>query len=134
MTEAARANSIARASLRALLREPEGAAQALFGLRAQGVLQAMVPEFEEILHLAPGDPSHQLTVGEHSLQAVRILLDSWKTRGELEEIFNIWAGCDDMEVLVLATLLHDVGKSRIGTDHSQSGEEIAREIAEEFLH
>jgi [protein-PII] uridylyltransferase len=130
VTEETRKNSIARASLRALLREPEDTANALMGLRAQGVLQALLPEFEEILHLAPGDPSHQLSVGEHSLQTVRILLESWKTRREREEIFNIWAGCDDIEVLVLATLLHDIGKSRIGSDHCQSGEEIARGIAE----
>jgi [protein-PII] uridylyltransferase len=130
ISEETRRHTIMRASLRALLGQPEATAGALAGLREQGVLQALLPEFEAVLHLAPGDPSHQLSVGEHSLQTVRILLESWKTRREREEVFNIWAGCDDIEVLVLATLLHDVGKSQIGTDHSQSGAKIAREIAE----
>ena len=124
-----RTHPIMRASFRALLQAPDTAGKALTHLRARGVLGRFIPEFERILHLAPGDPSHQLTVGEHSIYAVRILGEIWNERGDREELFNIWNGVDDMEVLLLATLLHDVGKIEPQTEHSISGERIARDIA-----
>jgi [protein-PII] uridylyltransferase len=126
----ARRSEITRASFRSLLQDPGDAARALTHLRARGVLGALMPEFEALLLLAPADPSHQLTVGEHSIQAIRKLGDMWRERHEREEMFNIWSGVDDMEVLLLSTLLHDVGKIEPNTDHSVSGERIARAIAE----
>jgi [protein-PII] uridylyltransferase len=126
----ARRSEITRASFRALLQDPGDAARALTHLRSRGVLAALMPEFEALLLLAPADPSHQLTVGEHSLQAIRKLGEMWRERHDREDMFNIWSGVDDMEVLLLGTLLHDVGKIEPNTDHSISGERIAREIAE----
>lgn len=127
--DAARSHEIARASFRALLQYPDDAAEALTQLRARGVLSALIPEFGEMLHLAPADPSHQLTVGEHSLQAIRKLGELWHERHRKEDLFNVWSGVDDMEVLLLGTLLHDVGKIEIGGDHSVSGEKLAKQIA-----
>jgi [protein-PII] uridylyltransferase len=127
--DAARRHEIACASFRALLQFPDDAGVALTHLRARGVLGALIPEFEAILHLAPADPSHQLTVGEHSLQAIRRLGEMWHERHTREDLFNVWNGVDDNEVLILATLLHDVGKMEPHTEHSESGERIAREIA-----
>jgi UTP:GlnB (protein PII) uridylyltransferase len=40
----------------------------------------------------------------------------------------VWNGVDDVPLLVLGTLLHDVGKMQAGTDHAVSGEKIARKI------
>lgn len=127
--ENARQHEIARASLRALLQLPDDAAEALTHLRARGVLGAVIPEFEAILHLAPGDPSHVLTVGEHSLQAIRKLGELWHERHDREDLFNVWSGVNDMEVLLLGTLLHDIGKIDPAVDHSAGGEKLARTIA-----
>jgi len=127
--EETRVHPIMRASFRSLLQAPDTAGKALTHLRARGVLGRFIPEFERILHLAPGDPSHQLTVGEHSIYAIRILGEIWNERGDKEELFTVWNGVDDMEVLLLATLLHDVGKTEPQTDHSVSGERISHAIA-----
>lgn len=124
-----RSHPIMRASFRALLQAPDTAGKALTHLRARGVLGRFMPEFERILHLAPGDPSHQLTVGEHSIYAIRILGELWNERHDREEMYNVWSGVDDMEVFLLATLLHDIGKIEPQTDHSVSGERIAHDIA-----
>jgi [protein-PII] uridylyltransferase len=126
--ERTRSSPIARAGLWSLMSQPESAADALTELREHGVLQAMLPEFGEMLRLAPADPSHQLTVGEHSILAVRRLGEMWRARTEDDVIFDVWNGVDDAPLLVLATLLHDVGKTVPGTDHSVSGEKLARKI------
>lgn len=126
--EATRSSPIARAGLWALLSQPESAAEALTELREHGVLQAMLPEFSEMLRLAPADPSHQLTVGEHSIAAVRRLGEMWRDKSEDDVLYDIWNGVDDVPLLVLGTLLHDVGKLIPGTDHSVSGEKSARKM------
>jgi len=124
-----RRHPISRAGFLALISNIGAAADALTELRARGVLQRYIPEFEAMLHLAPADPSHQLTVGEHSINAVRQLGALWKRRPDDGEMHSVWEGVDDIEVLVLGTLLHDVGKIEPGTEHSESGEQIARRIA-----
>ena len=125
-----RRHSIARAGFLALLRNVGSAAGALSELRGYGVLQRFMPEFEAMLQLAPADPSHQLTVGEHSIHAIRILGEMWDKRLGDEEMYAVWDGVDDVELLVLGTLLHDVGKIETGSDHAVSGEQIAHRIGE----
>ncbi len=124
-----RRHAIARASFLALLNNIGSAADSLRELRDKAVLQAMIPEFEAMLHLAPSDPSHQFTVGEHSLFAVEELGLLWDARRNSDEWFGVWSGVHDHEVLVLATLLHDCGKIFPRTQHSESGADLAREIA-----
>jgi [protein-PII] uridylyltransferase len=125
-----RVHPVLRASFLAILGDAGGAADALTDLRRRGVLQMVIPEFDALLRLAPADPSHQLTVGEHSIYAVRELGEMWRRRNEDEFLFTVWDGVEDVELLVLGTLLHDVGKLQVGTDHSVSGEKMARHIGE----
>ena len=106
------------------------AASVLTELRARGALQAMMPEVGAMLHLAPPDPSHELSVGEHSIYAVRQLDQMWRQRRSDDAMAALWNGVNDHELLVLATLLHDVGKIEPGTDHSISGEKIGARIGE----
>lgn len=83
-----------------------------------------------MLRLAPPDPSHELSVGEHSIYAVRRLDELWWQRASDDEMRALWSGVDDHELLVLATLLHDVGKIEPNTDHAVSGERLAAKIGE----
>jgi UTP:GlnB (protein PII) uridylyltransferase len=119
-----------RASFLALLHDVDGAADALTDLRGRGVLQNFIPEFDAMLQMAPADPSHELTVGEHSIYAVRQLGDMWRRRNDDEFLFSVWDGVEDVELLVLTTLLHDVGKIQAGSDHSVSGARLGRIIGE----
>ena len=128
VTEKTRTSPIARAGLWSLLEHPETVAEALTELRERGVLQRFIPEFESMLRLAPADPSHRLTVGEHSLEALRQLGRMYEERNEDDEMFAVWSGVDDRALLMLGTLLHDVGKIQPGTDHAVSGEKLARKI------
>ncbi|HEX8237026.1 MAG TPA: HD domain-containing protein [Abditibacteriaceae bacterium] len=125
-----RAHPIMRASFLALLHDVDGAADALTDLRGRGVLQNFIPEFDAMLQMAPADPSHELTVGEHSIYAVRQLGDMWRRRNDDEFLYSVWDGVEDVELLVLTTLLHDVGKIQAGSDHSISGARLGRIIGE----
>ena len=113
-----------------LIGDVGNAAGILTELRARGVLQAMIPEMKAMLHLAPPDPSHELSVGEHSIYAVRQLDNLWWKRRKDDALAALWGGVNDKELLVLATLIHDVGKIEAGTDHSISGEKIGARIGE----
>ena len=125
-----RRNPIMRASFLSLLADVETAADALTQLRERGLLQKLIPEFDQMLHLAPADPMHELTVGEHSIQAVRQLGELWKARNSDEFLYAVWDGIDDVELLVLGTLFHDVGKIEPDGDHAISGERMVRHIAQ----
>lgn len=127
---AARRHPIMRAGFLELLGDIGSAPNALQELRTRGVLQALMPEFEAMLLLAPADPSHALTVGEHSIYAVRKLAELWNESRENDSLRAVWDGVDDVELLVLGTLLHDCGKIEAGTDHSVSGAKMARSIGE----
>lgn len=128
ITDQTRSHHIARAGWWALLADPGAAAAALTELRERNVLQKFIPEFAAVLRLAPADPSHELTVGEHSIYAVHRLGEMWNDRNHDDELFSVWNGIDDIALLLLATLLHDIGKGEPGTDHAVSGARIAQKI------
>ncbi|MBW3635420.1 MAG: HD domain-containing protein [Armatimonadetes bacterium] len=125
-----RRHPAARSAFFQLIGDIGNAAAALTELRSRGLLQAFIPEFTSMLRLAPPDPSHELSVGEHSIYAVRQLDNLWWQRGGDDEMRALWSGVDDHELLVLATLLHDVGKIEPNTDHAVSGERLAGKIGE----
>ena len=128
--EPTRKNPILRGAFFQLIGDIGNAAAVLTEMRASGTLQALIPEMVTMLRLAPPDPSHELSVGEHSIYAVRKLDELWHKRKSDDETFALWNGVEDVELLVLATLLHDVGKIEPDTDHSVSGEKLGAKIAE----
>ena len=130
LDETARKHPAIRTAFFNLIGDIGNASAALTELRARGALQAVIPEMTAMLRLAPPDPSHELTVGEHSIYAVRQLDELWHKRKSDDEIGALWNGVEDVELLVLATLLHDVGKIEPNTDHSISGEKIGAKIGE----
>ena len=129
ISSAVRRSPIMRAGFFALLARTDDVAQSLCELRSRGILQRFIPEFGQMLHLAPADPMHELSVGEHCLYAVKQLHEMWLARGSNEFLMGVWDGVDDLELLVLGTLLHDIGKIEFGSDHSVSGERLVRVVA-----
>ncbi len=128
--DATRRNPAMRSAFFQLIGDIGNSAAVLTELRARGALQALIPEMTAMLRLAPPDPSHELSVGEHSIYAVRQLDELWRKRLSDDETFAMWNGVEDIEVLVLATLLHDVGKIEPNTDHAVSGERLGGKIAD----
>jgi [protein-PII] uridylyltransferase len=90
-----------------------------------GVIERLVPEWRDVRARPQRNAYHRFTVDRHSLEAVvecAAVLDPEKEVG---------AGFDGdvarqarRDVLLLATLLHDIAKGRVG-DHSEVGGEIA---------
>jgi [protein-PII] uridylyltransferase len=94
-----------------------------------GLLLAMVPEFAHVTARVQRDVYHVYTVDVHSVAA----LDRLHTfaRGDSEEFslpIELMADTERTDLVCLATLLHDIGKSR-GAPHSEVGAALAISIA-----
>ncbi len=95
-----------------------------------GLLLAMIPEFSPVVGRVHHDTYHVYTVDVHSVAAVDRL--AALARGELAADYplasRVAAEVSRREMLVFATLLHDVGKAIGGKDHSQRGAVMSRDI------
>ena len=107
-----------------------GAASTLRLMAEMGVLEAIIPEFGELMYLIPGDAAHQYTVGEHSLRAVE-QLESLLAEDN-EQFIDVFSRVQHFEVLFLAMLLHDVGKLDSKKDHVITGATRASKFAAEL--
>ena len=104
--------------------------RALRRMNEIGALAAFIPEFEPVVAMMQFNMYHQFTVDEHIIQCVAQL--SRIERGELEAELplatSIMRGPVDRRVLMVALLLHDIGKGR-PEDHSILGARVARRVA-----
>ncbi|CAN7327554.1 [protein-PII] uridylyltransferase [Brevundimonas sp. LjRoot202] len=114
-----------------LRRDPE-AARAFLDVLAQGqrpyrvltlmnetgLLGRFLPEWGRIVGQTQFNMYHAYTVDEHTLQAIGIINDIWrgKLKDEHPNASEVVHRIDDFEALMLAMLLHDVGK---GGDRGQ---------------
>ncbi len=94
-----------------ILSAKRGVAQSLRWLADRGVLEWIIPEFAGLRYLIPYDASHDYTVGEHSLRVVDFL-DELRTTDDpkFAEYKRVWQEIETPEALVLAGLIHDIGK------------------------
>ena len=83
-----------------------------------GLLGRFLPEWGRIVGQTQFNMYHAYTVDEHTLQAIGIINDIWrgKLSAEHPTATEIVHRIDDFEALMLAMLLHDVGK---GGDRGQ---------------
>lgn len=94
-----------------------------------GVLEALLPELCACRTLLPDDHSHVYTVFEHSLRAVDLLTQA---QGSREFFGELLQRVRDPGILVLALLLHDVGKIDPDRPHAEAGAEMAERIAQRW--
>ncbi len=106
---------------RKIFASPGSAIDSLTTMLGTGFLPAYIPEFLPIQALAQHDLYHIYTVDRHLLQTVAEIR---KLGGELPEIF---ANLNNLDLLYLAALLHDIGKGQ-DQDHAGAGAGIARQI------
>ncbi|MCX8052825.1 MAG: HD domain-containing protein [Armatimonadetes bacterium] len=104
-----------------------GAARILRNMADLGLIQIMIPRFDELLRLIPGDVAHVFTVGEHSLRAVEELEAILSEENTV--LSDVFSRIQHLEVLFLATLLHDIGKLDSKPDHAKTGALMAAKIA-----
>ncbi|HWR73200.1 MAG TPA: HD domain-containing protein, partial [Nitrospirota bacterium] len=109
----------------AILDTFEGLTETLTLMRDLRFLGRYLPEFRSIQHLARHDHYHKYTVDEHILTALRGLQDLRFGRYQaLESQRQAFNGLKKRWVLVLAVLLHDLGKA-YREDHDRKSAEIA---------
>jgi [protein-PII] uridylyltransferase len=102
-----------RAALLRLLKPRPGLYARLSQMHDCGLLDKLFPEFEAISWRVVRDFYHKYTVDEHTLLTIRNLERLMTTGDPSRERFRtIAAGLAAPELLVLALLLHDVGKWR----------------------
>jgi [protein-PII] uridylyltransferase len=112
-----------------ILRAPHGVARALRQLADTGVLGWILPEVAATLTLIPYDPSHDYTVGEHTLRVVENI-EALNTiaNPNYADYRRIFQETPHREVLYLAALLHDAGKANPQMDHAEAGAQLAYEV------
>ncbi|MBJ7356733.1 [protein-PII] uridylyltransferase [Nocardioides sp.] len=84
-------------------------------LEATGALTRLLPEWERIRLLPHASEIHRFTVDRHVVETCI-------------EASSMIRRVDRPDVLMVAALLHDIGKGSL-TEHSVAGEPVAREIA-----
>lgn len=107
------------------LANKQGVAQYLRRAHDLTVLERVIPAFREVRCLLQFNQYHKFTVDEHSLRAVDAATSFADREDALGTTYN---NLEDLGLLHLALLLHDVGKAREG-DHSIVGAEMAVEMA-----
>ncbi len=114
-----------------ILRAPGGVAVTLRTMHELGILGAYIPEFDSLTCLVQYNRYHIYTADEHTLVAIenleRLLTDS-SDGGALSHLKRVFKEIPRKETLYLAVLLHDVGKSVRGSEHSAEGAAMARDF------
>ncbi len=91
---------------------------ALRPMHRLGLLIEMLPEFRNIDSLVVRDFYHRYTVDEHSLRTIEHLQDLAEPNDPLGTHFMpLWRAVDRRDLLILALLLHDVGKGMPVENH-----------------
>jgi [protein-PII] uridylyltransferase len=94
------------------------AADALRAMHFLGLLNLFLPELAVIDALVIRDYYHRFTVDEHSFRAIENLHKLREPQSEWEKRFGeIFGELEQPELLLLALLLHDVGKGLPADDH-----------------
>lgn len=99
---------------------------ALRALDQSGLLDSVLPEFTPCRYLLSRDSVHRYTVGEHTLQVVRLLDESRL----IPEFVGPWSEVTNHRPLYLAAILHDLGKVNPKRRHATAGVEIAEAVCE----
>ncbi len=97
-----------------MMKDRRGIYQTLSLMHQVGLLGRIFPEFEEVRFRVIRDFFHKYTVDEHSLLAIRNIeeLDAnEEVRGARRGLIAILEEMEHSELLLLALLLHDIGKS-----------------------
>ncbi len=114
-------------ALREILQQPH-AARAVRAMHESHVLEGIYPELLEMDALVIRDFYHRYTVDEHTLVAIETVLGlrGQKGGGQNSDGFaDLAAETQDLDLLIVALLFHDVGKGSPGESHTVVSQRIA---------
>lgn len=128
--DAFRANKEARRIFMGLLLKHGNPERALRRMNELGILAAFIPDFEPIVAMMQFNMYHAYTVDEHTIQVISNYaeIEREELQEELPVSSDILKEGINRKVLMVAMLLHDIGKGR-DIDHSVLGAQIARKVA-----
>ena len=119
-----------RSGMLQLLKPRRGLYGRLSQMHDCGLLGRVFPEFQAISWRVVRDFYHKYTVDEHTLLTIRNLERLAETDQAYRQRFrNVLLELSRPELLVLALLLHDVGKWR-DDDHASESVRMAREVVD----
>ncbi|MEA5114393.1 MAG: [protein-PII] uridylyltransferase [Geobacteraceae bacterium] len=120
-----RRNRDVNSSFFAILRSQKGVAETLRLMHYLGLLIRFIPEFERVYCKAQHDLYHIYTVDVHSLFAVEEIIKLWNGvhRETRPLLTRLASEVGKRGLLLLAALLHDVGKGE-GGNHAEKGAEM----------
>jgi [protein-PII] uridylyltransferase len=124
-----------RVGLLQFLRPRRGLYGRLSEMHDCGLLGRMLPPFAAITHRVVRDFCHKYTVDEHTLQTVRNLENLTVADPPHPRFAVLLKETDAPELLVLALLLHDVGKWRDGDrdiDHDVESVRLAERLLDQL--
>lgn len=111
-----------------ILNEPDNLSDTLTLMKDLRFLGRYIPEFRAVQALARHDYYHMYAVDEHILLAIRNLETLWSGRfPSLVPLRQAFAGIRKRRLLMLAVLIHDLGKA-YRTDHELRGVRIAESV------
>ena len=116
--------------LRSILSLPH-AAQALRAMQGAGLLTVLLPELKGIDALVIRDFYHRYTVDEHSIIAIENLHALRRPNNDYEETYTgLFQEIQRPDLLILAMLLHDVGKGQPKGKHVEAGMPLVESVLE----
>jgi [protein-PII] uridylyltransferase len=129
--DAFRSSPAAVESFLRILSAPRRVTSSLTAMNEVGLLARFLPEWDHIVCRWQHIMYHTYTVDVHSIFLVEELRRLWlgQHEQELPELTELIRDVDDLAVLYLGCLLHDIGKG-FGGDHSNRGAERARTCVE----
>lgn len=113
-----------------ILREPDHLDEVLRRMHWVGLLGAYMPEFGRLTCLVQHDYYHAYTADEHSIITVERMV-SLSDPKDTALVAQVCRRIERRDLLHLAGLLHDVGKSG-GRGHSERGAEMSATITERW--
>ena len=117
-------------ALRRILSLPH-AAMALRALHDTGLMQAMFPEWKNIVCLVVPDYYHRYTVDEHTLVTIEKVAELATSKEPAKRRFSeVFSEVEDLALLRFALLFHDAGKGAHSGDHARLSVELAQQAIE----
>lgn len=113
-----------------IFEEKDGVSYLLEDMHEAGMLGLFLPEFESLRRQVQHDAYHIYTTDMHSIFTVRELenIRNERLKDELPFLTDIASQIEDWQLLLLAGLLHDIGKG-FGKGHAERGASMMPTIA-----
>jgi [protein-PII] uridylyltransferase len=120
-------------ALQKILLRPH-AARALRAMQELGALGLLLPEFRAVESLVVRDYYHRYTVDEHTFRAIDSIHRLREEKKNGSQLFaNVAEEIERLDLLLLALLLHDIGKSKPeDEDHVSASLEVAIQVCRRF--